>query len=118
MPPRETRHERRRLAPGERARYTPAGGGIALSRVDPAAALGWTQGRLEFDATPLAEVVAEANRYSTRKLRLGDAALAGMPISGTFRAGNNANIATGLAAVFDLRVGRESDDEIVLLPTR
>lgn len=115
---RDARGERQRLSPGERAAFVPSRGGIALSQVEPAAALGWTQGRLDFDAAPLAVVVAEANRYSAAKLRLADPALGEMPISGTFQAGDNALVASGLEAVFPLRVSSESDAEIVLAPPR
>lgn len=101
---REGQNERRRLAPGQRAAYVTAERGISVGAFDADVVLGWTEGRLEFDGSPLSAVIAEANRYSATKLRLVDPALAGMPVSGTFKAGSNDDLAAGLVAVYDLRI--------------
>lgn len=115
---REAQHETQRLAPGDRAEYRAAAGGIAVQQVDPAAATAWMQGRLDFRATPLAEAVAEANRYSARKLRLGDPALAALPVSGNFSTGDSIGIATAFATVFPVRIDSATETEIVLAPAR
>lgn len=47
-------------------------------------ALAWQQGRLEFTDTPLAEVVAEFNRYNRHQLAIGDPSLRSEPFGGTF----------------------------------
>jgi hypothetical protein len=39
-----------------------------------------------------------------------------MPVGGSFRAGDNAAIATALSAVFPVRVARNDTHEIVLMP--
>src|SRR5690606_36591729 len=62
--------------------------GFQISPVDTEAALGWRNGRLVFDGDPLREVVAELNRYSVRKLVLGDPELGSLRVSGTFRTGS------------------------------
>lgn len=49
-------------------------------------ALAWQERRLEFDATPLAEVVAEFNRYNHHQLVIADPWLAGKQFGGAFRA--------------------------------
>jgi transmembrane sensor len=61
--------ERRVLRPNEQARL-PVGGGMRVETIDPAQVSGWLDGWLRFRDTPPAQVVAEANRYSTRTLRL------------------------------------------------
>lgn len=104
---------RRRLVPGEQATYA-AAPGIAVRRVDAEASARWTEGRIDIDALPLGEAVAEINRYSAVKLRLGDAALERLVVSGAFQAGDNAGIAAALAAVYPLRVVSTKDGEIVL----
>jgi transmembrane sensor len=48
------------------------------------AATAWTQHRLVFKRAPLAEVVGEFNRYSTRKMIISDPAIAATEISGSF----------------------------------
>jgi transmembrane sensor len=47
-------------------------------------ALAWQKGRLEFTDTPLAEVVAEFNRYNHHQLSIGDPSLRSEPFGGTF----------------------------------
>src|SRR3546814_10289167 len=49
---------------------------IDVRQIDPTATTSWLQGRLDFSGLPLAEAIAEANRYSAVKLRLGDPRLA------------------------------------------
>jgi transmembrane sensor len=48
----------------------------------------WLSGRLTFLYDPLEDVVAELNRYSDRKIVLGDRALARKPIVGVVEAGD------------------------------
>lgn len=102
--------------PGEQARYGASVSGIRVRRIDPATVTSWPRGRLDFSGLPLVQVVAEANRYSAVKLRLGDPRLAKLSIGGSFRAGDNASIATALSAVFPVRVARSDAHEIVLMP--
>lgn len=106
--------ERKVLAPGQQALY---GGGLSaidIRRVDAVALTGWTEGRIDIDALPLIEAVAEINRYSMTKLRLETSSLEGLVVSGAFQAGDNAGIAAALAAIYPLRVARATDEEIVL----
>ncbi len=56
-------------------------GAIEMQRV-----LAWQERRLEFEDWPLAEVVAEFNRYNRTKLVIADPALNTKRFSGTFRA--------------------------------
>lgn len=82
------------LVAGEQALVAGRSNGSApelatVAKVDPPAiqrALAWQERRLEFDATPLAEVVAEFNRYNRQQLVIADASLAAKRFSGTFRA--------------------------------
>lgn len=106
--------DRRTLVPNEQARLT-AAGGIAVRTIDPAEVSGWLAGWLHFRNATLGEVVAEANRYSTRKLRLADPKLADLRIQGNFRAGDTASIAAVAAAFLPVRVEDHGND-IVLRP--
>lgn len=58
----------------------------------------WLTGQLVFRAQPLAEVVAELNRYSHRQLEIDGQALADIPITGTFRPGDNESFAAAVTA--------------------
>ncbi len=106
--------ERHALQPNERALLT-ADAGILIQPVDVEQANGWVDGWLRFRSAPLSQVVAEANRYSTRKLRLGHPALADIPLSGNFRAGQSESIAASVWLILPVRVD-DSGADIVLLP--
>lgn len=103
-----------RLAPGQRLR-TSAHHGAAVTAVDLGAALGWTEGRLVFDAIPLAEAARDINRYGDRPVRIARGVDATLPISGTFDTGDSAAFAEAVAQLHDLRV-RVLRDELVLAP--
>lgn len=106
--------DRRTLVPNEQARLS-ATDGIAVRTIDPAQVSGWLDGWLHFRNATLGEVVAEANRYSTRKLRLADPKLAALRIQGNFRTGDTASIAAVAAAFLPVRVEDHGSD-IVLRP--
>ena len=106
--------ERYRLRPDERAVIS-SRTGVSIASIDPESARAWLEGWLRFRGTPLAEVIAEANRYSPRKLRLGDPRLANVQLSGTFRAGDSASIADAASLILPVRVAR-SGNELVLQP--
>ncbi len=50
--------------------------------------LSWRDGFLEFHDTTLSDAVAEFNRYSTRKILIGEPSIASIRISGKFKSGN------------------------------
>jgi len=105
---------RRILHPNEQARFS-TGAGIQVRAIDPTQVEGWIDGWLRFRNVPLSQVVAEANRYSTRKLRLGDPQLASLAVSGNFHAGDNLSVALGIEQVLPVRT-ETRDTEIVLQP--
>ena len=76
-------------------------------------ALAWQERRLEFDAVPLAEVVAEFNRYNRQQLVIDDPALAAKRFSGTFRADGYESLVRLLEANFAV-TARRNDRAIVL----
>jgi RNA polymerase sigma factor (sigma-70 family) len=79
------------LSPGQRLRFDRAGQEGCTARVDLESVSAWTQGSLQVNDWPLAELVAEMNRYSATPVRLTDPALADIRISGTFRTGQSRN---------------------------
>lgn len=107
-------HEQRILHSNEQAQLSDDAG-IRVRTIDPAQVSGWLDGWLRFRDAPLGDVVAEANRYSTRKLRLGDPKLASLPLHGNFHAGDSASIAAAAAQLLGLRMEDRGND-IVLLP--
>lgn len=110
----------RRLRPGERIvvggspqtgfASPPEGGGarVPTSPHEPAPAM------LQFDNTPLAEAVAQANRHSRERIRLADRSIGELRITGAFRAGDAAAFAESLAAAFGLHLERRPDGTLIL----
>jgi transmembrane sensor len=102
------------LRPNEQAHLSDAAG-IRVSTIDPKQVNGWLDGWLFFRNTPLSQVVAEANRYSAKKLRLGDNRLAGLRFSGSFRTGSSTEIAKAAAQILPVRADEQGAD-IVFWP--
>jgi transmembrane sensor len=50
--------------------------------------LSWRSGYLVFHDVPLAEAVAEFNRYNVRQIEIDDSAVAAIKVSGKFRSTN------------------------------
>lgn len=101
-----------RLQPGEQLVWSGASD-WSRRQADIEAGLSWSRGRLVFRNTPLAEVVAQVNRYSPRKLVLVDPALAELPVHGNFVAGDASKVASALEAVLPLQADA-GDSEIRL----
>lgn len=84
-----------------------------LSRLEEL--LSWRTGFIIFHDTPLAEAVAEFNRYNSRTIVIDDPAVAAMRISGNFRTTNGAAFVRLLEAGFPIRA-RSGEAQIVLTP--
>jgi transmembrane sensor len=110
---RASRREIESLNPGQQASFSQKASGIVTRNVDVEALTSWMSGRLEFRGTPLEVAVVEANRYSARKLRIGDPAIGALPVSGTFRTGDVDGMATAFEAAFAIRA--ESNGKEVVL---
>ncbi|WP_272799466.1 FecR family protein [Sphingobium sp. AntQ-1] len=108
-----------RLEPGETlsfAAITPtvlrsAPGRAELQPIAPLPAISAVR---EYERTPLAAVVAEANMDSTTAIRLGDPSIGTLRVSGRFRVNDADQVADRLATLFDLEVERTKPDEITL----
>ncbi|OAE62312.1 hypothetical protein A7J67_10360 [Achromobacter xylosoxidans] len=55
-----------------------------ISRANMAVLTAWRQGKIIFDATPLATIVAEINRYRAQPVRLPSPALQSLRVTGVF----------------------------------
>jgi transmembrane sensor len=102
------------LRPGEQLKIDVQTANRDKDRVDPSVATSWTRGRLLFRNTRLQDALEEVNRYSTKKVRLGDPSLGDMFVGGNFIAGDSTIIVDALAAVLPLRVVDGGDKEIIL----
>ncbi|MDG2523737.1 FecR domain-containing protein [Caulobacter segnis] len=91
----------------------------AVNRVDVQRVSAWRSGDVIFDDQPLGSIVAEMNRYSNRKIRLGDADLAQTPLSGRFKTGDTAGFVATLEAYGVAKVEQSGPAQIDLVsPSR
>lgn len=100
------------LTPGQRAVFV-ADRLVALDQPDMQKVLAWRRQEVSFDDTPLADAVAEMNRYGVVPLELEDASAKEVRITGLFRAGDSRSFARAVGAVYQLDV-TEADGRIVL----
>jgi transmembrane sensor len=75
--------------------------------------LAWLNPRVEFSGAPLSEVVTVLNRYNATRFTLGDPVLAGVPLSGLFRADDPETFTRLLETGFGITSERRGD-EVVL----
>ncbi|HEX4693588.1 FecR family protein [Sphingomonas sp.] len=74
----------------------------------------WVSGMLSFDAVPLRTAVAAFNSRNPAQLSLGSERIAGLEVSGAFRADDPAGFAKAVAAMFKLDERRLPDGNLVL----
>jgi transmembrane sensor len=78
----------------------------------------WTQGNLIFHATPLADVVAQVNRYASERLVIVDSSLKRIKVSGRFRIGNTDALVRALQSAFPIRAAHDPVENRIRLYRR
>lgn len=110
----DTMHPMMQLEAGSIAR---AGPDAVLAEERPISQLeqllSWRTGRLSFDNSPLADAVAEFNRYNTRKIVIMDPAVAAIRVGGTFRATNVDAFVRLIAGDFPITATRQGQDIVL-----
>jgi transmembrane sensor len=105
------------VAAGSVARASDAGVLIQRKRLSEVEEeLSWRRGFLFFHDVPLTEAVAEFNRYNHDRLVIGNPAIAGIRIGGSFRSTNVGGFVRLLQDGFSIHVERR-DGEIILTGT-
>lgn len=84
-----------------------------LDKPDLTPLLAWQTGEAIFENSSLADAIGEMNRYSTVKLEVDDARIAGLKVSGVYRVGDNASFARSLVTLLPIEA-REDGDRIEL----
>lgn len=83
-------------------------------RVDARALTGWTEGRLVFDRTPLAEVLDTLRRQQNIAVHLAEPDLAQLPVSGTFDRAKLDTLPALLPKVLPLELSTAADGSLSL----
>lgn len=101
------------LGPNERLFYDGQGLG-QVQRIDPAETSAWRQGSLVFRQTPLAEVVAEINRYRRGRVVLLDGARGASALSGRFEIRDTDKVLVQIEKAFGLTATRLPGNVVLL----
>jgi transmembrane sensor len=76
----------------------------------------WQRGQIALDSTPLADAVAEMNRYSTIRLIVEDPRAAAIRISGVFRVGDSEDFAQAVARTYHLQLRNDLHGIVLVGP--
>jgi transmembrane sensor len=107
----------RHIAAGNAAAMRPGTIAVtALAHSDIKRRLAWQDGRLSFDGDTLEQAVNEFNRYRTVPIVIGDPALAGVRIGGTFGCDRSADFVRALEQSFSIRAIEGADGSLLLAP--
>lgn len=86
--------------------------------IDSEMALDWRQGHMIYKDEPLANVIADLNRYSRVPVRLQDPALGSVKVTGLWDSTHTDRWIDGLARVLGLDVVRQGDGIVLTRPAR
>ncbi len=100
------------LAPGQEL-IADGDGDVRVRAADTDRALLWRKGLVEFNDTTLAEAIEQLNRTSARPLRLADARLGAMRLSGIYHTGSPERFVTSIAQVLPV-TGRSASDGVII----
>lgn len=101
------------LGPGEAITVSRNGPGKVVP-ADISAITAWTQGRLDFHGTPLAEAVSEVNRYARTPIRLKTKRWAEQRVNGGFAVGDVQAFIEAVTTLYPLNAVTNKDGSIEL----
>jgi len=107
----------RALAAGEQ--LSTASTGYAVQRVSPAqlsSEMAWREGAIIFDGQPLAQAIAEIERYTEARIVVTDPGVAALRVGGRFRTDDVQGFFQGLEAALPVSVRRTPDGVVYVEP--
>lgn len=78
----------------------------------------WRRGRLLYDNASLRDIVADANRYSDRPIRLADDSVGDLRVTLSFRSDAIDDLIANLDQALPIRAEAQTDGSVVLAPER
>jgi transmembrane sensor len=112
----DTRHNRALATLAPNYAYVEHAGVARVAPVDAETESAWRYGRLVFTDVALGEALHELNRFSPQPIRLSEARLSNLRVSGTFRTGEVATTVAALEQSFPVRAERGLDGSVTLYP--
>jgi transmembrane sensor len=101
------------LTAGQKSELAPSASAFVAAAPVAAPAGEWRTGRLFYADAPLSEIVADAQRYSSIRIRLADASVGSQSLTISYRAGDVDGLEEAIEAALPVRVERK-DDELVI----
>jgi transmembrane sensor len=105
-----------RATAGYQLTYSRAQHLATLASVNPAAILKWRSGELSYDWQSLAAVIADLNRYSSRKIILNDPVIANEKFTGTVFISSIDDWLKGIQDTYPVRAEEAPNGDIILQP--
>ena len=103
-----------RVGPGDQVSWDAAAAhDPVVAVVDPRLALSWREGRLAYSNEPLAAVIADYNRYSSRPAVIGSAAVGDMRFSGTLLIDSTHEWLHALPGEFPVRLEQRNGVDVI-----
>lgn len=102
-----------RLSPGGQVRIEPSTAEVRT--VDGLTETSWSQGQLVFRDTPLAEAIAEVNRYLPAKIVLGAPTAGDVRVNGVFNTGDREAFLSAVSDVLGLSAQAQPDGSVRLV---
>lgn len=99
------------LEPGQQLRVQKGIPG-QVTRVSADDVTAWTDSRLVFESTPLAEVIGTLQRYYPQPITLQDPGIAGLPVSGVFDSGHVDRLLALLPGILPVSVATAPDGAV------
>ncbi|WP_129774662.1 FecR family protein [Peristeroidobacter soli] len=107
-----------RVSAGNEARWTDENTAASVRATNPARALAWREGRLEYIDEPLAAVLADINRYSHRRVVVEQGAADGLAFTGTVFAVSVDEWLRALPGEFPVQLQPNGESEFRLIRKR
>lgn len=107
------------LRAGER--LSTASASYVVRKVTPAqlsSEMAWREGAIVFDGEPLADAIAEIERYTDERIVVGDPDTAALRVGGRFRTDNVREFFKGLESALPVSIRRAADGVIYIEPRR
>jgi transmembrane sensor len=102
-----------RLNGGQSLALEPFDTAPRISSIDPKWVGGWRQGRLHYLDEPLGSIVADLDRYSTRRIIVADPRIARLRVTAVVSVHDIDAWVASLSAAFPVQVVRRTDSEVI-----
>lgn len=103
------------IVAGQKATVAQGGRVLQVTSAKSELATSWQHGRMAFDGMPLGEIAQEFNRYNPQQIKVANAAIAELQLTGSFSTNDPASFLDTVDRLPDIAVEWRSPTEAVIL---